>query len=194
MTAPLRQFRSTRSKRCGGDTRSTGGARGYRHIHNLGCPWRRQEVVHSHRPASLPQHARAGRERRAEADGCTKGVLLLRCPRLEPRAATADRWCRAQQSVRCEFRAHRPEGDPRSSNTCPSWPHSISAVHTWKCSAPRQRALALRGVGPVVLPMVRNASEVPRRRGLLWMCPLTVFVDVPPHCQAGHQRWNVLLL
>ena len=50
---------------------------------------------------------------------------------------------------------------------------------------PDKGPLALRGVGPVVLPMVRKALEVPRRRGLVWMCP---------HTARRATRWNVLLI
>ena len=72
--------------------------------------------------------------------------------------------------------------------------HQTSALHghirsrpiiLGNAAPPDKGPLALRGVGPVVLPMVSKASEVPRRRGHV--------VDVPPHCVCGCDVVNGVL-
>ena len=146
------------------------------HIHNLGCPWRRQEVVHSPGPASLPQHAWAGRRREGfpSMGRTTQGTPLS--SKLPVGGALQ---IQAWQLVWCEARAQKRGGNPHSVNMCPSWPHSISAHHARQCSAPRQRALGPQGGGP--------RSPAHGSKGLGSSSAKGSGVDVPPHCQAGHQ-------
>ena len=134
-------------------------------------PSRRQDVVSSHRPASPPQHAWAGRGR---GEFPSMGRTMQGTP-LSSKLLAGGRF-NSRHGSRC---GASPEHKGRRATHV----HVISAFHghirprlivLGNAAPPDKGPLALRGVGPVVLPMVRKALEVPRRRGHV--------VDVPAHC------------
>ena len=135
-------------------------------------------MVSSHRPASLSQHARAGRERRQfpSIDRTTQGTPF--CSKLLVRGRS-----KSEHGNRCGASPeHRSEETAHGHVACALQGHIRSRpIIPGNAAPPDKGPCALRGVGPVVLPMVRKAIEVHRRRGHV--------ADVPSHCVCGCDYW-----